>query len=138
MIIIDQTKLLQLEILKEQGQQMAQQKAQISAQLQEIELSKNTLNDIKNAKENTKIMIPLGAGMYFKGKLTSTDSIITLSEGGVAVIKTPKEADELLDERAGSMKELDARIDAELEKIDKESAKILKELEAAHAKESSK
>ena len=77
--------MLQLEMLKEQGQQLSQQKSQIMMQLQEIEYSKTTIADLKNAKKDTELMIPIGTGMYVKGKITDLSDIVTTIGGSVAV-----------------------------------------------------
>ncbi|MCK4550822.1 MAG: prefoldin subunit alpha, partial [Candidatus Aenigmarchaeota archaeon] len=134
-IKIDQTKMLQLEILKEQGQQMAQQKSQISMQVQELEYTKNTIKDLKNAKKGTEMMIPIGTGMYVKGKIESVDDIITAIGGNVAVGKTLDDVKEIIDERMKRMKELETQIDSELENIDSEGEKLVKELQGAQEKE---
>ncbi|MCK5473929.1 MAG: prefoldin subunit alpha [Candidatus Aenigmarchaeota archaeon] len=135
MIKIDQTKMLQLEILKEQGQQMAQQKAQISMQVQELEYTQNTIKDLKNAKKGTEMMIPIGTGMYVKGKIESVDDIITAIGGNVAVGKTLDDVKEIINERLKKMKELELQIDSELKNIDSEGEKLVKELQSVQEKD---
>ena len=135
MIKIDQTKMLQLEILKEQGQQMAQQKAQISMQVQELEYTQNTIKDLKNAKKGTEMMIPIGTGMYVKGKIESVDDIITAIGGKVAVGKTLDDVKEIINERLKKMKELELQIDSELKNIDSEGEKLVKELQSVQEKD---
>ncbi len=134
-IKIDQTKMLQLEMLKEQGQQMAQQKAQISMQVQELEYTQNTIKDLKNAKKGTEMMIPIGTGMYVKGKIESVDDIITAIGGNVAVGKTLDEVKEIINDRMKRMKELEVQIDSELENIDSEGEKLVKDLQSTQEKE---
>ncbi len=127
--------MLQLEILKEQGQQMAQQKAQISMQVQELEYTQNTIKDLKNAKKGTEMMIPIGTGMYVKGKIESVDDIITAIGGNVAVGKTLDDVKEIINERLKKMKELELQIDSELKNIDSEGEKLVKELQSVQEKD---
>ena len=126
--------MYQLEMLKEQGQQLSQQKAQISMQLQEIEYSKNTIADLKNAKKDTELMIPIGTGMYVKGKITDVSDIVTNIGSSIAVGKSLDEVDAIIKERENQMIELEKQITVELEKIDKEGAALVSELQATEAK----
>ena len=129
--------MLQLEMLKEQGQQLSQQKSQILMQLQEIEYSKTTIADLKNAKKDTELMIPIGTGMYVKGKITDLSDIITTIGGSVAVGKTLEEVEVIIKERESQMMELEKQINLELEKLDAEGTALVSELQNEQAKPSS-
>ncbi|NOR85119.1 prefoldin subunit alpha [archaeon] len=131
---MDQSKMLQLEMLKEQGQQLSQQKSQISMQLQEIEYSKNTIADLKNAKKDTELMIPIGTGMYVKGKITNLSDIITTIGGSVAVGKSLSEVDAIIKERESQMLDLEKQINIELEKLDAEGRALVSELQKDESK----
>ena len=129
--------MLQLEMLKEQGQQLSQQKSQILMQLQEIEYSKTTIADLKNAKKDTELMIPIGTGMYVKGKITNISDIITTIGGSVAVGKSLAEVEVIIKERESQMVELEKQINVELEKLDAEGTALVTELQKEQPKPSS-
>ena len=129
--------MLQLEMLKEQGQQLSQQKSQILMQLQEIEYSKTTIADLKNAKKDTELMIPIGTGMYVKGKITNLSDIVTTIGGSVAVGKSLEEVEVIIKERESQMMELEKQINLELEKLDAEGTALVSELQNEQVKPSS-
>ncbi len=123
--------IVQREMLRQQLSNVTLATSQIEADLREKHLTRLTLDELKNAKEEHEVLISLGTGAFVNAKLGKVDEIIYLVGAGVAINKTIDEATQSIEERISELQENLGKLQEALTKTDESIRKIeerLKEL----------
>jgi prefoldin alpha subunit len=72
----------------------------INASLQEIALTTESLDELKNVTEDNEVLMPLGSGVYVRAKIIDMKKVITTIGADVAVDKDITGAQLSLDQRS--------------------------------------
>ncbi|MEM2133421.1 MAG: prefoldin subunit alpha [Candidatus Jordarchaeaceae archaeon] len=72
----------------------------INASLQEIALTTESLDELKNVTEDNEVLMPLGSGVYVRAKIIDMKKVITTIGAEVAVDKDITGAQLSLDQRS--------------------------------------
>ena len=99
-----QRKYLEYQFLMQHTQQLGQQIQQIRSHLTELESLNDNLSEMNNTKENDEVLIPLGSGIFTKGKLSKDKNVIMNVGSDVLVTKSIPAAKKLIDEQAEELK----------------------------------
>lgn len=126
-----QSKMMEMESYRAQLQQYQMQKSQLMLNVQEFLNAKTTLEGIKNAKNGTEIMIPIGGGTFIKGKIEDTASVVTSVGADVAVTKDIEDAEKFIENQMKLGEEALMKIDAYLQAIEDRAACLYNEIESA-------
>ncbi len=126
-----QSKMVEMESYRAQLQQYQMQKSQIMLNVHELLNARTTLEGIKNAKNGTELMIPIGGGTFIKGKIEDTVSVVTSVGADVAVTKDIEDAEKFIENQMKLGEEALMKIDAYLQAIEDRAASLYNELESA-------
>ena len=99
-----QRKYLEYQFLMQHTQQLGQQIQQIRSHLTELESLNENISEMGNTKENDEILIPLGSGIFTKGKLSKDKNVIMNVGSDVLVTKSIPDAKKLIEEQADELK----------------------------------
>lgn len=104
----DQQKLQQmvseLSAYRNQAELLQQQVEAIQASLAELEVLKNTIDDMAG-KGSVESLVPIGGGAFMKGEITNTDYVVMSIGAGIAVKQTVDEAKVTIDSQSEELKE---------------------------------
>lgn len=109
-----QKKYLELQILEQQISQLQQQSQILHQQIQELTFLSESIEGISQIKDNTEILIPLGAGVYAKGELKDNKELIMNVGANTTTIKSVKEARMVIEDQIAQLKNMLDQIASEL------------------------
>ena len=85
-------------------QQLEQQRNDAIARIGDVEAAKAALNSIQENSKDTKIVVPLGSGIFADAAITDTKNVRINLPGGVVVSQDVKSALERLKQRKEQLK----------------------------------
>ncbi|MEE9525543.1 MAG: prefoldin subunit alpha [Candidatus Woesearchaeota archaeon] len=94
-----QQKYMEMQTISQQMQQLQKQQEVLANQINELNLTKEALDDIAKTKEGTEIRVPLASGIFIKAQLTDNKDVGVNVGAGTSVKKTISDAKELIDEQ---------------------------------------
>lgn len=104
----DQQKLQQmvseLSAYRNQAELLQQQVEAIQASLAELEVLKNTIDDMAG-QGSVESLVPIGGGAFMEGEITNTDYVVMSIGAGIAVKQTVDEAKVTIDSQSEELKE---------------------------------
>jgi len=112
-----QSKLMEVEIIKQQLGQMDQQRAQINARLMDAEAAAKTIADMKDVDGKVDILVPVGGGMFSKATVSDVGKLIVHVGADIAVEKTLPEAKALADEMKSGYEKMFNEIDKDIQNL---------------------
>lgn len=113
--------LSQIESYRELSRLLQQQMAELVALRSELSMTLNFLREMEKMKEGDQILAPIGSGSFIKAKIESTNVALIGIGADIVVERTPKEAQQMLENR---MKEIDNTLKTLRESLEKVSEKI--------------
>lgn len=109
-----QQKYFQLQLLDRQIQQLQQQLLTLEQQVLEFKTVEESLINISKTKSNTKILAPLGIGLFAEASLENNKEVL-MNVGSKVIVKKPvKESLELIRAQAKEMEEITKSLQAQL------------------------
>ena len=122
--------LMEIEAYRRQVDELSRQVQLLDARLIELSSTRQSLDSLKDGKEGSDLLVPIGSGCFIHAGLREADRVIVGIGAGVSVEETASRAKEILKEREGKMEESLKKLqDALLEANDR-----LLGLESAYAK----
>ena len=103
----NQEKLLELQLINQEIEQLSQTNNLLANQINELNVVKETIEQIEKEKPETEILTPLGAGIFLKTKLLDNKNLIVNVGAKVTKDKTTKETKTLI---SNQIKELEKAI----------------------------
>lgn len=79
-----QEKVMTYRILQSHLEQIRKEANLIERSYTEVEASRQLIEDLKKAKSDTEVLLPIGAGIFAKGKLTDKKLLIDIGAGILA------------------------------------------------------
>ncbi len=122
----------ELEYYIQQMQVLEQEKSRFAMKRIEIEGTKKALSEILKAGDNSDIMIPIGSGVFLRGKVSDAKTATVSVGADVAVQKSIPDAEKFLSEQLTNLDKAILRLDGDISRIEKEARRISKEIEQAH------
>ena len=112
-----QEKYMELQLL-EQNVKVAQSQVQtLMTQLAELESVNETLNELKDMKQGSELLVPISNGIFIKADLKNKDELTINVGADVAVEKSIPETKKLLEEQKKEIEKLQQRTLEELQKF---------------------
>lgn len=115
-----QQKVLTYRILQSHLEQLKKDAELIERKYIEVEATKQFLNDAKDGKKDTEILLPVGAGIFAKGKLTDKKLLFDIGSG-VMVNKSNADVEAVVENSI-------AEIESAVKKLNKEMQETVHKL----------
>jgi prefoldin alpha subunit len=94
-----QQKYMELQMMAQQHNQIQKQMQLIQQQIEELNSTKEALDEISKAGIGKEFLVPVSSGVFVKGQIKDTQKIIVNVGSNVAVDKTIPEAKSMVDEQ---------------------------------------
>lgn len=99
-----QDKYLQFQLLLQQENQIEQAVKALNKQKEELQILKQSLEEISNTKKSSDLLVPLGGGIFLKATLNDNEEILMNVGAKTVIKKSPKEAVKIIENQ---FKEID-------------------------------
>jgi len=109
--------IVALKQLEEQVPIIQNQLGLVYSNIETYEIAKNTVESMKELKENDEILIPIGNIMYFKAKIQDPSSFIVNVGADISIIKTPEETVEFIDKNIEMLNNTRQQIEADYQRL---------------------
>ena len=90
---------VELRLLEQTAETLQQRINMMNAALADLTYANMTLDGIKEEKDGTDLLVPIGSSSYIKVKLANVDKVIVGMGAGVSIEKTLLEAKTIVNER---------------------------------------
>jgi prefoldin alpha subunit len=105
----------EFQVLEQSIKQLEKQSAMLNDQLIELVTTMQSLEDIKNVKEGTEILIPLSNGIYAKAELKDNKSMVVNLGANITGTKTVDATKSLIGAQVEEIKKLQENIVRQLQ-----------------------
>ena len=119
---------MQFQVLEQHIKQMQQQAAALNAQLLDLISTTHSLDELKNVKSGTEILVPISSGIYAKGEIKDNSHLIVNVGANITVSKNLDDTRKIVETQAEEMKELQKQALEELQILTNQAAIIEKEM----------
>src|SRR3989338_3679037 len=119
---------MQFQVLEQHIKQMQQQAAALNAQLLDLISTTHSIDELKNVKPGTEILVPISSGIYAKGEIKDNSHLIVNVGANITVSKNLDDTRKIVETQAEEMKELQKQALEELQILTNQAAIIEKEM----------
>lgn len=119
-----QQKYIEMQIIDQQMKQMQKQIQLIEMQMSEITVTKEALNDLKDAKINSDILAPISSGIFVKAALADNKKLAVNVGSGTVVEKKIPEVIKIIEEQESEIKKTYDSLMAEMQKLGTKALQI--------------
>ena len=112
-----QRKYLEIQILMQQGKELQQQYQLLEQQLVELSTTIDSLNGIKNVKENSEVLASIGQGILFKANIKNPNELFINIGANTVAVKSVDEALSILKNQEEEFRDLLNQIAFEINNI---------------------
>ena len=121
-------KIIEFQILSQEVKNLQEQFQNISSSIRDLQVTKNTLEELKNLKKNKGILIPLGHGIFTKGEIKNPNDLITSVGSNILVEKDLGETKEMIKENILNLSKYSEKIEEELGRNVEKMQELQKEI----------
>jgi prefoldin alpha subunit len=119
---------LKLQFLYEQIKEIEKQNQIFNNQVAELTLTAQSLDDFKNIKERTEILVPLNQGIYAKAELKNNKELLVNVGSNVSVKKNIEDTKKLITDQVEEIKKLQQQMALNLQKLTSQAGLIEEEI----------
>jgi len=112
-----QERLIELEYMKAQAEEVQQQMKSISESLMELKSAKAALESVSKLKTGDEILVPAGGGIFIKARISESETVISSVGAGVLVDKKTSEVIDTVDDQIEKLTEAALQTQDLLQKI---------------------
>jgi len=123
-----QEQYLKLQFLHEQIKEIEKQTQLFNNQVVELSLTMQNLNDFKNIKQGTEILVPVNQGIYAKAELKNNKDLLVNVGSNVSVKKSIEDTKKLINNQIEEIKKLQEQMVLNLQKLTLQASSIEKEI----------
>ena len=123
-----QQKMMELQILNQQSEQLRQQLANLEEQMSNLKNLEESLGALGKEEVGKEMFSPLSSGIFMKTNLRDNKEVLVAVGAGVVVQKSVKEAGDMLKDQEKKMELVLIQVRDEFEKFANSAATIEKEL----------
>ncbi len=87
---------IEFQLLSQQIQQLEKQNEALNNNLMELIMTSQSLDDLKDIKEKTEILVPVSAGIHAKAEIKDCKSFVVNMGANVALAKDLKSTKEII------------------------------------------
>ena len=112
----DQSKILELQILSQNLQNIQAQMQKLDSNLDEFQVLRKSLDELKKINRDTEIIIPLGQAVFTRGRITEKNNLLNLVGAEIAVEKSIDETKESVSGQINSLMKVRVELESEMAK----------------------
>ena len=112
-----QEKVLVYQILQNQLEEFTKQATVLETRLNELEMTENSLKEMKSAQTDSETLFSLGGGCYGHGKLLDKNRFMVEVGAGIMANKTLPEALAVIGARKKEVEDVTKKLQKEMEKV---------------------
>lgn len=124
-------KYMQFQTLQRHIEQISEHLQMFNQQIQEIEISSDSLKEVAETKQDTEMLCPLANGIFLKTKLNDNKKIIVNVGADTTVEKTIPQVIEMLEKQKHKVMKKIVEAESMLQEMHSQAMKIYKEVEGA-------
>jgi prefoldin alpha subunit len=122
-----QEKALKIQILEQQIIGVQNQLQNLEAQLVDLDITKESLDDLKKSEKGSELLSMLSPGIFVKSNLADNKDVIINVGAGVAVKKDVDKAKELVEQQFEEVKKVQLQLLMDMEKLNEAIIRMEKE-----------
>jgi|TARA_Y100000310_G_C20675897_1_gene813016 prefoldin alpha subunit len=108
--------------------QIEKQNEALEKQLMELLMANQSLNDMKQTKQGTEILVPISNGIYAKAELKENENFIVNVGANITVKKDLESTKKIIEAQIDEMQTLQKNLVEELQKNTLQAASLEKEI----------
>ena len=124
----NQEKILEYNFLLKHLQQLQQNTQAIHNHLEELKNIQENFTQLATTPPGTETLIPLGSGLFFKGKTESADNILINVGANILVEKTIPQAMETIQKQFSEIEQLLSQLEEEAGKLTEQLENVRREM----------
>lgn len=124
-----QEKYMELQVIEQQMKQIQKQMQLVESQIEELSTATNALEDLKNTKPGTKILVPVSNGIFTKAELKDNQELIVNVGANITVNKDVDSAKSIVQEQISDMKKFEEKMMVDLQKLGMRGSALETELQ---------
>lgn len=114
---------IEFQMLNQQIQQLEKQNEALNNNLMELMMTSQSLDDLKDIKEKTEILVPVSAGIHAKAEIKDVKSFVVNVGANIALVKDLNSTKEIIKNQIVEIRELQESLAEQLqERIAKASS----------------
>ena len=106
---------IEFQLLNQQIQQLEKQNEALNNHLMELMVTNQSLDDLKDIKEKTEILVPISTGIHAKAEIKDSKSFIVNVGANVALVKDLKSTKEIIKNQIVEIRELQESLAEQLQ-----------------------
>ena len=107
---------IEFQLLNQQIQQLEKQNEALNNHLMELMVTNQSLDDLKDIKEKTEILVPISTGIHAKAEIKDSKSFIVNVGANVALVKDLSSTKKIIENQIGEIRELQESLAGQLQK----------------------
>src|SRR3989338_8684947 len=124
-----QERYMEFQTLEQQLKQMQENLQNVDMQLVEIRGMQQSLREMENVKEGSEILVPVASGMFVKGSITDSKTLLVNVGSNIVVDKTVPEAVDLLEKQLMEVSQIRQQFGNEMNRLASKMQAIEEELQ---------
>ena len=119
---------MQLQMIMNQLSQLQEQFSRVDTHLTELEIIKNSVDELQDIKVGSDMLAPISNGIFVKSKLQDNKNFIVNIGGGVTVSKTQDQLRGFLDQQSNEIKKVQTDLLTKIQSLNMQANYIKKEI----------
>jgi len=119
-----------LKMIDQQFKQTQKQIQLIEQQAGELDSTKEALDDLKNVKEGTEILVPIANGVFAKATINSPNKLIVNVGAGASVTKGLDDIKKIVESQADELHKLGEELSEQMQMLAAQAQAIETEMES--------
>ena len=119
---------MQLQMIVNQLSQLQEQFRMVDTQLTELEIIKNSVDELQDIKTGAEILAPISNGIFVKSKLQDNKNFIVNIGGGITVSKNQNQLRIFLDQQSNEIRKVQTDLLTKIQSLSLQSDYIKKEI----------
>lgn len=126
-----QEKMILYQIMQKHMESLGQNATLLERRYEEMEMTRQALEDIGKLKEKNDILVPVGSGFFTRGKISDFKDMLVDIGAGIFMDKDPGSSKRLLEDRKKEIEKLADELQHEMNEVSSRINTLAMEIEQA-------